>query len=216
MSLSRKRIGTEAVRAQFGFVCVDPHKLTERDLYSLLGSIFRMEQGLVAERVVTRFVAYVEAANAAQRSQSRDVSKQFLVDGFIHRVLREDVVSVLEEKKFHASAAFRKAGNKSTHPPRFLTEGTLVIVAGSRRFLMDNLDLYLEQEGLMRNDTFSLLKDIAELEYSVDGTEENYLHIDVAHRQWYRGNVEALEALMRRNGMTVMRTHELLQTLTED
>jgi hypothetical protein len=193
-----QRIGTEAVRAQFGFICVAPAELSERRLHGVLRSIFQLERGRIDEHLITSFIAYIEAANAGQLRQSRKVTQQFPIDGELNWVRRTDVLSVLEEKKFHASPAFRKAGNKSTHPPKFLTTTTLVLVIGSRRFLMDNFDLYLEQEGQLRENTFELLKDIAELEYAAGRGCEDYLHIDIAHKHWYRGNLEALGQLVRR------------------
>jgi hypothetical protein len=201
-----QRIGTEALRAQFGFICVSPAEFSERHLHKLLLNIFKLERGRIDEHLITTFVAYIEAANSEQTRRSRKVTQQFPIDGELNWVRRNDVLSVLNEKKFHASPAFRKAGNKSTHPPKFLTAATLVLVIGSRRFLMDNFDLYLEQEGQLRESTFELLKDIAELECAAGTKSDDYLHIDIAHKQWYRGNVEALGQLVRKRELP--ETHE--------
>lgn len=217
----QKRLGDSDVKAQFGFVCIDPKHFFERTLYSVLRNICLWEKQRIEEGVITTFTAFVEAPKNGSPSQSRAVTRTFDIDGEIAIISRAAVEEVLRVKAFHASEAFRKSGNKSTHPPKFLTKTMLVLVIGSRRFLMDNLHLYLEDEGLLRPYTFELLKDVGDLEPSRGCADvDDYLHVDVAHAKFYRGNVEELGRIAQvrtsdESAVTVFSTEELLQKLND-
>lgn len=220
----QKRLGDQDVKAQFSFICVDPQQFTEKHLYRVLRSIFLWEKQRIEEGLITTFIAFVEDKKTGSPPQSRAVTRTFDIDGEIATVTKGAVQEVLRVKAYHASPAFRKSGNKSTHPPRFLTKTTLILVIGSRRFLMDNLHLYLEDEGLLRAHTFELLKDVGTLEPAYDNIlTEDYLHIDVAHAKFYRGNVEELGRIAQVRtesdqaaSAVVLSTQELLQKLNND
>lgn len=194
----RKKVGNEEVKAQFVFVCVDPHKLTQNHLYTLLNQLIALErQRRLEEGHVTDFVAFVEGEQTQNAVASTSVSNTFEIDGEIARLTVADVQGILRQKIEHESEAFRKKGMKSTHPPHFLAKTKLVIVIGGTRFLMEHLHLYLEHEGLLRPLTFELLKQVALLTPAKKNfSSDDFLHVDVAHNKFYSGNVEAVGQLV--------------------
>lgn len=214
MAMQSKRIGNKEIQAQFGFVHVDPATMSENKLYNLLRNILLWEKERINEGVITSFLAFVEGTHTGALLSSRAVTRTFDIDGEVRRVSVRDVQDLIAEKRLHASPAFRKAGNKSTHPPRFLKSTMLALVFGSRQFLMENVHLYLEEEGLLRMHTFDLIKEVALLES--DANSENYYHVDIAHQSFYRGNIETLGKLAGIKGESDehrLSTSELMQRL---
>ncbi len=188
----QKRIGDADVEAKFAFVAVNPKQFTDRHLYNILRNVIAWETERIKEGEITELLAFVENAGYPRAPKARAVTNEFAIDGRVAVVTARAVQEKIQEKLFHASDAFRRSGQKSTHPPRFLTSRTLVVVVGSTRFLMDNADLYLEREGVLRSALVDLLKEIATLTPGVSSRCENYYSVDVAHKSFYRGYVEEL------------------------
>jgi hypothetical protein len=190
MAMHRK-IGDAEVKAKIAFIATDPKKFSEKSLYSTLGNVSAWEEERIREGEITEFVAFIEDASLPLTPRARSVTNEFVIDGTVALTTTDILQGKIKEKLFHQSEAFRQSGQKSTHPPRWLTTPTLVLVIGGTRFLMDNVDLYLEREGLLRDDTFELLKEVATLKPGVS-SRDNYYSVDIAHKSFYRGYVEEL------------------------
>lgn len=188
----QKRIGDADVKAKFAFIAAEPTKFNDRQLYTILRNVIAWEEERIKEGEITEFLAFIENAGHAAAPKARAVTNDFIIDGRLAVVSAKVIQDKIREKLFHMSEGFRKSGQKSTHPPRFLTATTLVFVIGSTRFLMDNVDLYLEREGVLRAEMIDLLKEVATLKPGVHSRHENYYSVDIAHKSFYRGYVEEL------------------------
>jgi hypothetical protein len=219
MAMHRK-IGNADVKAKLAFVAVDPRTFSDKNLYLVLRRVIAWEEERIKEGEITEFVAFVEDAQLPITPRARAVTNEFAIDGSIALTTAQIVQEKIKEKLFHQSEAFRKSGKKSTHPPRWLITPTLVLVIGGRRFLMDNVDLYLEREGLLRDDTFDLLKEVATLEASTPSSAGDYYSVDIAHKSFYRGYVEELGRVSgirpSDDGDVTMTTAELLDRIAAE
>lgn len=211
MAMQRK-IGDADVKAKLAFIAVEPNKFTEKDLYTVLRNVIAWEEERIREGDLTEFTVFLEDSSLPITPRARSITNTFTIDGSIGLTTNEILESKIKEKLFHQSEAFRKSGQKSTHPPRWLTTKTLVLVLGDTRFLMNNVDLYLEREGLLREDTFNLMKEVATLKAGSSSRAENYYSVDVAHKGFYRGYVEELGRVA---GIRPRETEDAVLTTTQ-
>lgn len=184
-----KTVGTDSVRAQFLFFKANLHNDTRAVLQKRIVDILRTVRNQIENKDITSFTAFIEIPF---NKSGAATAGNYAIPGNINWLSVENVESVLTEKLKHASPEYRKKGMVSTHPPKFLTLETLVIVMGSTKFLLRNMQLYLEQEGLLRDKTFELLIDIACIDIARGRKRDDFLHLFIRDKTWYRGNVEAL------------------------
>lgn len=195
MMAMQRRIGDADVKAKFAFVCIKPEQFTDKNLYELLRIVIRFESERISNKEIDDFKVFLESLKLPETPIPRTITNQFVIDGEIGLSNVDAVEEKIKEKLFHQMPAFKKAGKKSIHPPRWLTTQTLVFVVGSPRFLMRNVDLYLEREGLLRDHTFDLMIEVGTLG-PFKGGAEDYFSVDVAHKGFYRGYVEELGRLV--------------------
>lgn len=184
-----KTLGSDTIRAQFLFFKINVRNHTQASMQKCLGDTFRIVQNKIDAGQLTSFVAFLENPSHEALTPHKNM---YAIPGNINWLSVQNVESVLNEKIKHALPEYRKKGMQSTHPPKFLTLETVVIVMGSTKFLLRNMQLYLEQEGLLRDRTFELLIDIACLEVARGRRREDFLHLVIQDKTWYRGNLEAL------------------------
>lgn len=186
-------LGAGEVRAQMMFVNIDPNDITRGSVEKLLSYIFYIAQPQIEEAFITTYVMYVEVLKQST-VQFKDTTNP--ISGRIEPRTLDALQKVLALKMKHIADAYRKQGNVSTHPKKFLTPTTLIVIAGSQDFLMDAADLMLEREGILRDDLIRLLKNVARLKPFSGGTRhnppENFVHLLMAHDDFYSGNIEAL------------------------
>jgi len=210
MKKNVRRIGTGDVQAHMLFIHANPNQLTNENVAKIFNKIFRSTRALTESGTLEEYVAFLEKSPhlVTYKGHHSDPIK-----GRIEWMPLQVVQDVLAVKKKHAATAYRNPGHVSTHPPKFLTSKTLIIVMGNRAFLLENLHLYLEDEGILRTKTFELLKVLANLdtiERKGSGFE-NFLYLIIKDKEWYSGNVEALGA--RSSEATFMSDADLISRL---
>lgn len=187
-----KTVGSDSIRSQFLFINTNLHNQTHASMQKHLGDAFRIVRNQIEDGQLTSYTAFFETPF---NDTGMLAKSSYIIPGNINWLSVHDVESVLNEKIKHSSPEYRKKGMVSTHPPKFLTPETVVVVMGSIKFLLRNMQLYLEQEGILRDQTFELLIEIACLKVACGRRQDDFLHVFIQDKAWYRGNVEALADL---------------------
>lgn len=210
-----RNVGIGSIRSQFQFIHINLNNHSKASMLKLLGNVLRLASSQIADKTVTMYTAFFEDAF---KDVAVSTEHTYVIPGNINWLSVLDVESVLNEKIKHSAPEYRKKGMVSTHPPKFLTPETLVIVIGSTKFLLRNMQLYLEQEGILRDKTFDLLVDIACLEVARGRKRDDFLHVFIQDETWYQGNVEALGDFVSKNHKkdpSIMSDEQLFKRLSQ-
>lgn len=203
------------MQANFYFVCADPAKLSrELALESIQATFDVAGVGNEGQELYDKYVAFVEDDGTPKDTGSQFGALSFALPGESFRFNTAAAEAVLQEKFAHESPAFRKAGNVSTKAPAFLTEKTLAIIIGSRRFLSTNAYLYFERYGLLRDQVIPLIIEIGALRERKTRQGETYVYCPVHEESFYPGNFDAL--LQQVRGTKRMSTQDLMAHLSGD
>ena len=200
------------IKAVFFPICEDVRELSPRRASEIIAKMLQVVGG---HHDFTEYLALVESGPRASRVIPEPPS---CIRGHAEFVRIEKVREVLAEKIEHEKPEFRKRGRKSYVPEAFLRPDVCVLIVGSRPFLCENLDLYLEHRGPLRRELIEAFKLVAGLsEASRAGTAaDTYCEILVATGQFYAGNFDALWERVVRTRMTTEDLAEHLPQLSPE
>lgn len=176
------------------FVPVEHGKLTRNLEEIILQRCLKIKRTAIEEKTITSFTVFAEAGG---QGISYVVYKttDFGIPGSLIPFTIKQLRDTNAEKILHMNPEWRAQGNVSTHAPEFLKQPMIIIVIGSKRFIAEFIDLYLEREGLLRTYTIEFLKILFDLVYfgpKSEITRDNFLHLMVESKAWYEGNINAL------------------------
>ena len=202
----------QSLQATFYLVCVGVGRINTRNgqLQKTLSGLFRAVGGPHLKEDFDQYRVFVETEGNIRHSI--EFEGECPIPGHISflNIKPRTLDQVHATKQAHATAAFRNPGHQSTHPPVWLTERTLVIVLGSRKFLGKVIDLFLERTGTLRRVTFDYMIEICGL-VEACGTDvtNTYLYVNTRdEKDFYPGNIDAL--VEAANTMTTEELEELL------
>lgn len=190
--------GGSELRAAFFFVCEDPAVLTVGRTYQIIKTVLDLVGD--PERFA-RYVAFVEDGPHSGTRRIPEGEGLCRLPGQAEFVKPGTVVGVLNDKHLHEKPEYRKRGVPSYRPPPFLSNDVCVLAIGSRGFLADNADLYLERRGPLLSILVNAIKAICRLEGAsqTSALEKSYYELDIVEGQFYEGNFDELARLV---GMT--------------
>jgi hypothetical protein len=198
--MAQVKLSNKEAQATFHLVHEPSSRLTREHLQQLIEKIFLVAGAKTpGQDFFTQFVVLAEDDGTADDSGKLLRETGFGLRGEIHRTSFEPLDKTLKQKYDDEAKHRRYAGHESTVAPEFLTQKTLAIVIGGRKFLARCMELYLERYGLLREELIPMLVDIAGMKsYKAGGDAISHIVCPVYSEKFYAGNFNAHLAEVRK------------------
>jgi hypothetical protein len=194
------KLTNKEAQATFHLVHEPPSRLARDHLRRLIEEIFLISGAKTpGQDFFTQFVVFAEDNGTAHDSGKLLSETGFGLRGEIHRTTFEPLDKTLKKKYRDEDKHKRYPGHKSTVAPEFLTQKTLAIVIGGRKFLARCMELYLERYGLLREELIPMLVEISGMETrEAEGEAISHIVCPVYEEKFYAGNFNAHLAEVRK------------------